>query len=104
MPYKYPIHPFPVPAILHPRRTLQDCIRDNNTATEIFFLRLRPDARIDDTSTPEGTAWLKALDSIRGSNKKKQPAQPGFGRLYWGRCEGEDEDNDVVILMIGKLN
>ena len=108
MPYRYPIHPFPIPPIpasAHP--TQEDYIRDRNATTEIIFLHFRPNTFIEDPSTSAGELWTQALDSIRGSEEKGVQPMPGFGRLYWGRVEGgrsiDGCEEDVVLLVIGEI-
>ncbi|KAH8426058.1 uncharacterized protein LDX57_003798 [Aspergillus melleus] len=104
MPYKYPIHPFPIPPVppsAHP--TQEDYIRDRNAITEIIFLHFRPNTPIEDPSTSAGELWTQALDSIRGSEEQGTQPLPGFGRLYWGRVErgsiNGGGDGDVVLLV-----
>ncbi|KAI9044989.1 uncharacterized protein KD926_010312 [Aspergillus affinis] len=105
MPYKYPIHPFPIPPVpASALPTQADYIQDRNAITEIIFLRFRPNTPIEDPSTSAGKLWAQALDLIRGSEKQGIQPSPGLGRFYWGRAEGgsgvKGGDDDVVLLII----
>ncbi|KAL4907255.1 hypothetical protein BDW74DRAFT_176037 [Aspergillus multicolor] len=65
--------------------------------TQILTFSIRPSARIEDVSTPDGETWNKALDIIQ--------KYPGFRALYWGRnVEESDQDRVEVVVYRNKMS
>lgn len=62
------------------------------TTTQIFYLNVDPDKRLDDRTTQAGRQWASSLDLVETA--------PGFQKLYWGRRLEEPEQ---VQLHIGKV-
>lgn len=56
---------------------------DSTSATQIIYLNVSPDQKLDQKQTNAGTQWSKALDLIT--------AFKGLLRLYWGRRLEEPE-------------
>lgn len=59
--------------------------------TEVAILTLKPDAPIEDVSTPAGQIFNQMLNTIK--------SQSGFQRQYWGR---QLENPNHLVLSIGK--
>lgn len=60
-------------------------------ATQINYLKIRQDVKLEDQNTDPGRLWKKALDILE--------VYDGFRRLYWGRSP---EDWSKVQLHVGE--
>lgn len=60
-------------------------------ATQINYLEISQDVKLEDQNTDPGRLWKKALDILE--------VYDGFRRLYWGRSP---EDWSKVQLHVGE--